>query len=107
MPNKITNSPMPSSAYVDVTSRYRGSQVIYYGDNNIVTFKTYKRGNPVFSKTDKFYLINGATEFRPDIVSNLAYGVPSYWWRIMEANGMKDISEFKAGTTIRIPETLF
>lgn len=81
--------------------------MIYYGDNNLITFETYKRKPPKLNKTDKFYLITAATEYRPDLVSNLAYGVTSFWWRIMEANGMKDISDFKQGTTIRVPETLF
>lgn len=107
MPNKLERSRIQSSAYVDVTSRYRGSKVYYYGDNNIITFETYKRRPPVLSKNDKFYLITSSTEYRPDLVADLAYGIPSYWWKIMEANGMKDIMDFKAGTTIRIPESLF
>jgi hypothetical protein len=107
MANRIKRSKIVSSTYVDVTSRYNGSKVIYYGDNNILTFESYKRSRPSFGKTDKYYLITGATEFRPDLVSNSAYGVTSFWWRIMEANGIKDIMDFKAGTTIRIPESLF
>lgn len=107
MANKITVSPLSASAFVDISSRYYASTVLYYGDNNITTFETYKRSRPRFSSTDKVYLIRQDTQYRPDLVSNLAYGVPSFWWRIMEANGMKDISDFKAGTTIRIPESLF
>lgn len=107
MANKITQSSLSSSSFVDATSRYTGSRVMYYGDKNIVTFESYKRKSPVFSKADKFYLINQSTEFRPDLVSQLAYNLPSYWWKIMEANSMKDISEFKSGITIRIPESIF
>ena len=107
MANKIVKSPLLATTFVDVTSRYTSSKVIYYGDNHIVTFETYKRSSPVFSKNDKFYLITQATQYRPDLVSKLAYGIPSFWWRIMEANALKDISDFKAGVTIRIPESLF
>ncbi len=107
MANKSVRSPLSASSFVDVTSRYSTSRVLYYGDSNIVTFESYKRTSPVFGKTDKFYLINEGSEFRPDLVSQTAYGVPSFWWRIMEANNMKDISEFKSGVTIRIPESLF
>ncbi len=107
MANKITFTNVPASSYVDVTSRYNASDVIYYGDDNIVTFATYKRRRIFLSKTDKFYLITQTTQFRPDLVSNMAYGVPSYWWRIMEANNLKDISDFKAGVTIRVPESVF
>lgn len=106
MANKITKSPVPVSSFVDFTSRYINSQVINYGDNKQLTLTTYKRGAPALTKSDKYYLITESTQFRPDLVSNLAYGIPSYWWRIMEANGMKDISDFKSGVTIRIPESI-
>lgn len=107
MANSITPSPLLASTFVDVTSRYISSKVIYYGDEHLVTFETYKRQPSVFSKNDKYYLITQASEHRPDLVSQLAYGVPSFWWRILEANNMKDISDFKKGTTVRIPESLF
>ena len=107
MANKIQHARINSAAYVDVTSRYLGSRVLYWGENNVVTLETYKRRPPVLGKTDKFYLITAATQYRPDLVANIAYGISSFWWRIMEANAMKDISDFKSGTTIRIPESLF
>jgi hypothetical protein len=107
MANKIQFSNLTATTFVDVTSRYADSRVAYYGDDHIVTFATYKRKKPFFSKNDKFYLITQATQYRPDLVSQLAYGVPSFWWRIMEANFIKDISDFKQGVTIRIPESLF
>lgn len=106
MANKISASPAPASAFVDFTSRYRNSSVIYYGEDNILTFESYKRTTPSFSKSDRFYLITSSTQYRPDLVSNLAYSNSSYWWKIMEANRMKDISEFKAGVTIRIPASI-
>jgi hypothetical protein len=106
MANKISLSPASSSAFVDITSRYIDSKVLQYGDNNVLTFESYKRKDPVFNKSDKFYLITASTAYRPDLVSNLAYGQTSFWWKIMEANRMKDISEFKAGVTIRIPQSI-
>ena len=42
-------------------------------------------------------------EYRPDLVSNRVYGTPDFWWRIMEANNIKDVFEFKAGLNLRIP----
>lgn len=107
MANSNTPSPLLASTFVDVTSRYASSEVIYYGDDHLITFKSYKRRPPTFSKNDKFYLITQATQYRPDLVSQLAYGVTSFWWRILEANNMKDISDFKLGKTIRVPESLF
>jgi hypothetical protein len=106
MANTISKSPLLATTFVDISSRYASSDVIYYGDDHIVTFETYKRKRPAFTNNDKFYLITQATQYRPDLVSQLAYGITSFWWRIMEANGMKDIFDFKMGVTIRIPESL-
>ena len=66
--------------YVVMSSRYMRSKVIYYGDDRKITFT-----------------------YRPDLVSQKVYFTPDYWWRIMEFNGMKDITEFVAGKTIRLP----
>jgi len=106
MANKIISSKFKAGNFVDFTSRYLSSDVIYYGDDHIITFKTYVRNPPALSPTDKYYLITQATQYRPDLVSQLAYGVPSFWWRIMEANSLKDISDFTAGTTVRIPSIM-
>lgn len=106
MANKIKPSGLLASAFVDFSSRYINSKVLYYGDDNLTTFETYKRPGLRLTKSDRFYLITASTQFRPDLVSNLAYSDPSYWWKIMEANQMKDISEFKQGVTIRIPASI-
>ena len=50
--------------------------------------------------------INSSTEYRPDIVSYVAYGLPELWWYVMEANGIKDIYDFKSGITLRIPRNI-
>jgi hypothetical protein len=46
-------------------------------------------------------------EYRPDLVSQDKYGLPDFWWKIMEVNGMKDIMDFKAGKTIVLPENVY
>lgn len=96
-----------ASAFVDNTSRYRDSTVLLYGEDNILTFETYKRKPQRLTPTDKFWVIDKAREFRPDLVSRVAYGFTSYWWKVMEANGIKDIWDFKAGVNIRIPDAIF
>lgn len=107
MANPIIETGIPASRFVDTTSRYKNSDVIYYGENNIITFKTYKRGEVPFTSNDKFFLIDRAREFRPDLVAKAAYGIPSFWWQILQANGMKDILDFRTGVTVRIPNALF
>jgi hypothetical protein len=92
-----------SSFLVSVSSRYAGSQVIYYGVNNYMTFSTYTRTTYTPSQKDKYAVIPPGMEYRPDKVSQQSYGVPDFWYRIMEANNMSDIMQFKSGTNIVIP----
>ena len=90
---------------IDSASRYQRSRVIYYGDVPKTTFEIYKRdSNIVLEK--RVTLITPGWEYRPDLVSFDIFGTPDFWWRIMEANGMKDILEFKSGVTLRLPTNL-
>lgn len=103
MANKIQNTNLKNSSFVSGSSRFFTSPIIYYGDRNIITFKTYTRKPPLFTGKDKFMIINKGQEYRPDLVSYRAYGTVDFWWKIMEANQIYDIFDFKAGVTIRIP----
>ena len=95
-----------ATTFVNTTSRYVDSSVVYYGEDGIMTFTTYKRKETPSSSDDRFFLINKGQEYRPDIVSSIAYGISDLWWKIMEANQMSDILDFKAGTTIRVPNNI-
>ena len=109
MANKAEITNIPVSKYTDVTSRYANSDVIYYnGPNNkkVLTFSTTKRNPPQISVEDKFTIVTAASQYRPDIVSNAQYGVPHFWWKIMEFNNIHDIMDFKIGVTIRLPTAI-
>jgi hypothetical protein len=107
MANQITVTSLKADRFVSPTSRYINSSVIYYGPQNTLTFNTYKRGTYTPTQKDKYLVISKAREYRPDLVSFDQYGTVSFWWRLMEANGMSDILEFRAGTNIRIPASIF
>lgn len=107
MANKISVSTNNPTKYVTPTSRYINSTVLYYGDKNNITFSTYKRSENYDNSSDKFTVIPAGMEYRPDLISKKAYGVPDFWWKIMEANNIKDIFDFKSGLTIRIPNAFF
>jgi hypothetical protein len=107
MANKVEVANLSHRNFVDSSSRYNNSKILYYGDRKLITFETYKRTPYVSTSTDRFYVITKGTEYRPDLVSFRVYGSPSFWWKIMEANNMKDIMEFKAGANIVIPGSLF
>lgn len=88
-------------------SRYRDQNPIYYGEHRLLTFDTYNRKPYKVVGDEKVMLITKGVEYRPDLVSYDVYGVPDAWWKILEANGMKDIFDFKAGTTILLPKDIF
>src|SRR5262252_8689768 len=94
MANTLEKSLINAGQYVPPTSRYTNSEVIYYTDLKRITFATYKRKEFVPSDKDRFMT---------DLVSQRVYGFSDYWWKIMEANGIFDVFDFKAGTNIRIP----
>lgn len=97
---------LSAASYVTFTSRYRQSNVIYYGDNRKITFTTYKRQEIPPSESDTFLTITKPFEFRPDLVSYRVYGTADYWWKILQFNKINDIFGFRAGVNIRIPTNL-
>ena len=108
MANKIEVTNLnPINGFVNYGSRYAGSKIIHYGNNSVLTFSTYKKINYPISSADKFAVIAPGMEFRPDKVSLQTYGTVDYWWRILEANNMHDILEFRTGVNIRLPATIF
>lgn len=92
--------------YIDSASRYNKSRLVYWGDKKILTFETYKRTPIKSSDDDRYYVITAGSQYRPDLVARKAYGDEGLWWRILEANKMKDIWDFKVGTNIVIPGTI-
>ncbi len=105
MPNSIKDSGILPTKFVSALSRYANSQVVYYGPKNKLTFTTYKKQPNQTTEEDKFMVIK--TDYRPDLVSKEVYGVVDFWWKILEANNMKDIYEFKSGVSIRLPGNIF
>ena len=109
MANSIEDSKMKTSRFVSFTSRYNDSRVVYYNINGTkkIAFETYKKNLYPASSNDRFMFLKPQHEYRPDLVSLKVYGSEDFWWRIMEANNIKDVFEFKAGITIRIPAQPF
>lgn len=101
IPVQYTN--ISPKTIVTPSSRYRNQRVIYYGEKKLLTFDTYIRVDYQPNGTEKITTITKGVEYRPDLVSQKVYGFPDNWWRILEANKMKDIWEFKVGKTIILP----
>lgn len=107
MANKIEYSTIRATEFVTTTSRYADSRVMYYSDEKIITFETYKKKKYQSSRNDQVAIITPSMEHRPDLVSKEKYGTVDFWWKIMEVNNIKDIYEFKAGKTIVLPENIY
>lgn len=107
MANYIENSKINARKFVNVSSRYAESPVVYYTEKKLLTYPLYKKTKIQSSKKDKFTIISKGYEYRPDLMANEFYGAPDFWWKIMEANNLKDIFQFKSGLSIRIPGAFF
>lgn len=99
----IETAPITANRLVTPSSRYNDKRVIYYGEQRFLTFETYVRKEYKTAGNEKIMMITKGAEYRPDLVSFQVYGFPDAWWFIMEANGIKDIFDFKAGRTIFLP----
>jgi hypothetical protein len=107
MANKIEYTNLRATDFVTSVSRYANSKILYYSDEKIITFETYKKKEFKPSPSDQVAVIPPGMEYRPDLVSKDKYGVPDFWWKIMEVNNIKDIIDFKAGRTIILPEGVY
>ena len=107
MANFIEQTDINPQQFISTSSRYVDSKIVYYTERKLLTFSTYKKKEIPLSDQDKYAVISPGVEYRPDLVSQQAYGTVDFWWKILEANGMKDIWEFKSGENIRIPNSFF
>lgn len=107
MANRSQVANLRNDRFVNSTSRYSNTKIIYYGDQNKITFATYQPAEVPLDPTDRYMVVPAGMEYRPDLVSDAVYGLPDFWWKIMEVNGIKDLFDFKAGTNIRIPGNFF
>ncbi len=110
MPNFIEDANLSPDRFISALSRYRASTIIYYHIKNQkkITFTTYKKQiSTVVTENDLFMVVPSGMEFRPDLISQNLFGTPDFWWKIMEANNIHDIFDFRTGVNLRIPANIF
>lgn len=107
MANYYEETIIQPRRFVPVTSRYTGQKVIYYTERKLLSYNTYKKSEYKPSNKDKFMVVSPRYEYRPDLTSYDAYGTPDFWWKILEANGIKDVFDYKAGLNVRLPNAVF
>lgn len=103
MANKLERTTYSTQGFVTATSRYADSSVLYYGDLKRLTLSTYKRHSYVPNADDMYSVVSPGWEYRPDRASMDIYNTPDFWWKILEANNIQDVYDFKAGINIIIP----
>ena len=85
----------PRSAYVQTP--------IYQLPDGTIVFGLLRFVTPQ-DPTDRIYTVPAQYENRLDMVSNLLYSSPDYWWAIAEANATVDpLMEVTTGAQLRIP----
>lgn len=108
--NTIEPANINTDKFVNTTSRYKNSTVVYYNTpyKKVLTFNTYKKQvSNIPTEDDTFTVVSPGMEYRPDLLSYQFYGTPDFWWKILEANNIKDIFDFKTGINIRLPSNIF
>jgi len=107
MANFIELSKIKSRKFVPISSRYYDSPVLYYTEKKLLTYPLYRKTPINKDKRDKFTIITSGHEFRPDLTSYEFYGTPDFWYKLMEANNIKDVFDYRTGLSIRIPGAFF
>lgn len=106
MTQLIQNTNLETRTVFSAGSRYMKQNIIYYGDKKLITIDTYNRVEYTRTGDEKVMIITKGIEYRPDLVSYDVYGFVDNWWRILEANKMRDVWDFKAGKTIFLPNKI-
>jgi len=58
----------------------------------------------IYPKNYKVGYVPEGYAHRPDLIANLFYGSPAFWWKILEINGISDPFEgLNAGDRIFLP----
>jgi hypothetical protein len=95
-----------TSPFILPTSRYYKSRAFMFSESTKMTLETYKRVITPVSSSDRYTILSGKYQYRPDLLSQDTYGMTDLWWLILEANQIFDIFDFTAGLNIRIPGTI-
>lgn len=103
---QISSANINTDSVIKGFSRYKNSEVIYWGSQNRIAFGTYLRQPYVPTGQERVILITPGLAYRPDLLSYDIYGTVDVWWKIMEVNKIYDISDFKAGITVMLPDNI-
>lgn len=84
-------------------SRYQNLRRIQDTENNKIYHENWKQKFIDVSSSDIYYVVTIETADRLDIIANIYYSTPKYWWVIALANYIIDPFDIPVGTKLRIP----
>lgn len=94
---------MSPRVYKD-TSRYKNVRQIQDESTGKIYHETVNQHFIDESNEDVTYVVNVETTNRLDLISQIYYTTPKYWWVIAQANYIIDPFDVPYGTILRIPE---
>ena len=83
-------------------SRYKNIRTIQDDEGNIY-HESWVQQTVDKSSNDEYYIVTEQSENRLDIIANIYYNTPRYWWVIALANYIIDPFDIPIGTQLRIP----
>ena len=92
---------MPPILYKN-NSRYKNIRTIQDDDGNTY-HESWVQQTVDKSSSDEYYIVTEQSENRLDIIANIYYNTPRYWWVIALANYIIDPFDIPIGTQLRIP----
>lgn len=84
-------------------SRYKNVRQIQDEDTGKIYHETMNQYFVDDSNEDMSYVVDVETTNRLDLISQIAYTTPKYWWVIAQANYIIDPFDVPYGTVLRIP----
>lgn len=83
--------------------RYRNLRTIQDEKTNNIHHESWNQQAIKLSDDDQYFTVTNYEKDRLDIISNMYYGTPRFWWVIAIANYLMDPFDVPVGVTLRIP----
>ena len=101
----VSDIPSVQDALSLSTCRYKWTPQVQDSYSHVSTLGLYHRSKETYTaqKNYKVYEVTSKMAYRPDLVSQVAYGDWRYWWVILESNDLQSLADLKPGLTLRIP----
>lgn len=84
-------------------SRYAPYRTILNTNTNTIYLESINKYIYTITPDTIYHVVESNQEGRLDIISNIYYGTPAYFWAIADANNIIDPITIVAGTVLLIP----